>query len=707
MGQFYKGTEATFLDNAMYKPPYELMGTVIDKKDKEVDETLTADAELNSLIEKIAALEPDQKRANEIRAGYSSEIDNIANSIYADPMNSATYMPKINNLKKRITTDWSSGEVSKIQGNKALDDAWSKETKDKMKAHPELYEKDHFDRLRKTKLEQFAQQGGTAYKETGDANVYSTEDVMGLRSSTDILKDIMEGAVEGHNISISRDNDHGGWRVKTDKEEKWFKDDQLENMWGDYLLTNPNVMSAVKQRHDLGYQGYQASFDEKGSPSFQQGSWFSTANDLLKQKYGGHYTKTGGGSTMNALGVQDAQDERDTVNLSIEVGGTLNSIAGTDNKEYYARVGESTNTINASVNKGLQTYADLHYTSTKRDPLEAAKDRLEQFRTGKLGATYEKIRGGDFSPIANTPEGKELSKQHRKAEVDRAVLYAQQAQFKKETGIPYGKIADLNTKYNYTALDANGKSVKKTGTALDVWNNFLNTNSVKTVNRQMGWGMLDYTAKQQESLSKQFFGSGAEKQVPLYFPPGTMIGKHNVGGKKYSLNELMEKGIIKMINVNNPSGQAPIVPGSSLMEDKYQIVGSSEYLNFDKSPKSFAPIAGYNNSDQIEFGFGVTIHGKTFLGRADGISTDALKQLNSGDNALRFKTDAYLTKNAGNLEAFTIPGTDKVYHGKDVIVNGKKIYSKGTVTYKENGVTKTDYADSPEVQIALGRLIFQ
>ena len=40
MGQFYKGAEATFIDDAMYKPPYELMAAVIDKKDKVIDDTI-------------------------------------------------------------------------------------------------------------------------------------------------------------------------------------------------------------------------------------------------------------------------------------------------------------------------------------------------------------------------------------------------------------------------------------------------------------------------------------------------------------------------------------------------------------------------------------------------------------------------------------------------------------------------------------------
>ena len=58
MGQFYKGTEATFLDDAMFKLPYELMGTVIDKKDKEIQEDIDTRNALSDLL-KAQGLKPD------------------------------------------------------------------------------------------------------------------------------------------------------------------------------------------------------------------------------------------------------------------------------------------------------------------------------------------------------------------------------------------------------------------------------------------------------------------------------------------------------------------------------------------------------------------------------------------------------------------------------------------------------------------------
>ena len=50
MGQFYKGTGADFLDDAMFKLPYEMIAKVIDKKDKDVDDAVTSNNEIAALL---------------------------------------------------------------------------------------------------------------------------------------------------------------------------------------------------------------------------------------------------------------------------------------------------------------------------------------------------------------------------------------------------------------------------------------------------------------------------------------------------------------------------------------------------------------------------------------------------------------------------------------------------------------------------------
>jgi len=680
MGQFYKGTEATFIDDAMFKLPYELMGTIIDKKDKEVEGALSANTELNSLIDKISALSPDEPRANEIRESYSSQIDAITNAIYSDPMNATTYMPKINSLKKQIGTDWTSGEVSKIEANKASYDAWEKELKEKIKSKPDQYPPEVVNSLTSKKLGEYKMKGGIGYKPSGDFTQFETEDALGLEDSADILKGLMEGSIKGYNKSTSWNNDKGGWTVKSDSAEEFYTPDQLQNMWVNHLSTNPNIVSAVSQRKDLGYGPYQKSFDDKGGVSFESGSWFKTAMDQLQEKYGGHKTTVGGGSTMNTLGFGIEKDKYDTVNLTTEVGGVLTSMAGTDDKQFGAAYQSTTNNQNQAVNKALQAYADLHYKSTQKDPLKAANDRLDQFRTGNSWKTYEQIRKGDFTPVANTPVGKASATQYKRAQVDRAVLQGQIAQFEKETGLSHSRVTSDNN-------------------VATAWNKFLDTNSTKSVNRQMTWEGTGLSDVQKKSAAKEFFKGGKYKDSKIYFKPGTKIGGVNVGGASYSINDLIKNGVIKQtqVDVGGYKDGSPIL---------FQSVGGNESINLDTSDTNIAPIWGYNDSDNIEFGFGVTIAGKTHYGRVDGVSTEVTRKLNSGDTALRFKTNAYLDKNAANLENFSIPNSNYTYHGKEVKVNGRIIYPAKSVTRTVNGKSKTTSLSDPGLQVEIGHLIF-
>ena len=681
MGQFYKGADITFLDDAMFNAPSELMGQLIAKKDKEVEGAISANTELNALIDKISALSPDEPRAREIRESYSNEIDSITSSIYSDAMNANTYMPKINALKKQIGTDWSSGEVSKIEANKASYDLWEKELKEKIKAKPDQFPPDVVQTLTAKKLAEYKQKGGIGYKPSGDYNQFDTQDIMGLEDSADILKGLMEGAVQGVNKSTNWSEDKGGWTVKSESGEAFYTPEQLQNLWVNHLSTNPNIVSAVGQRKDLGYAPYQKSFDDKGSISFQEGSWFNTAMDQLQEKYGGKKTTTGGGKTMNTLGTAIEKDKYDTVNLTTEVGGVLTSMAGTNNKQFYNAFQSTTNNQNQAVNKALQAYADLYFKSTHKDPVKAANDRLEQFRTSKSWKTYEQIRKGDFTPIANTPVGKASATQYKRAQVDRALLQGQIAQFEKETGL------------NYSSLTTDNK-------VATAWDNFLNTNSNKSVNRQMTWEGTGYTATQQKNVAQQFFKSGKYMDTKVYYAPGTKIGGIDVGGNSYSLNDLVSKGII--------------MPEKKEIADKYtsgiavsfKSVDGKEYINLDTTERNFTPVWGYNDSDNIEFGFGVSVGGKTHFGRVDGVSTEITRKLNSGDNALRFKTNAYLDKNAANLENFKIPNSNYTYHGKEVKVNGKIIYPANSVTRTVNGKAKTTSLSDPGLQVEIGHLIF-
>lgn len=118
MGQFYKGAEATFLDDAMFKLPYELMGKIIEKKDKEVNDSIDT---LTAYSDKLKAdvLEEDNPQLRAKIQEYQQRIDKAVQSIQSDPMNYNLQTGEIKALSRDITRDWSStGQIGTMEGNK-------------------------------------------------------------------------------------------------------------------------------------------------------------------------------------------------------------------------------------------------------------------------------------------------------------------------------------------------------------------------------------------------------------------------------------------------------------------------------------------------------------------------------------------------------------------------------------------------------------
>jgi hypothetical protein len=118
MGQFYRGAEATFLDDAMFKLPYELIGKVIEKKDKEVNDSIDT---LTAYSDKLKAdvLEEDSPQLRAKIQEYQQRIDKAVQGIQSDPMNYNLQTGEIKALSRDITRDWSStGQVGTMEGNK-------------------------------------------------------------------------------------------------------------------------------------------------------------------------------------------------------------------------------------------------------------------------------------------------------------------------------------------------------------------------------------------------------------------------------------------------------------------------------------------------------------------------------------------------------------------------------------------------------------
>ncbi|TXG82190.1 MAG: hypothetical protein E6R13_05370 [Spirochaetes bacterium] len=164
MGQFYRGTEATFLDDAMYKAPHELMGQAIAKKDKEIGDTVNS---LTAYYDKLTAdtLEEDNPNARKIIEETRKRIDSAISGVLSDPMNYSVYLPEMKSIGRNIQTDWSSaGRIGTMEGYKKSYTEEVKKIDERVKANtlrPEMAEAEK----RKIRA-QYAAEGGLKWDET-------------------------------------------------------------------------------------------------------------------------------------------------------------------------------------------------------------------------------------------------------------------------------------------------------------------------------------------------------------------------------------------------------------------------------------------------------------------------------------------------------------------------------------------------------------
>ena len=118
MGQGYRATPAEFIDDAMFKMPAELTGKLIERKDKEIDDTIT---NMLSYKDKLTAdvLQEDTPQARKKIEEYGNKIDEVIQNILKDPINYGRHTGTIQSLSRDITTDWApDGEVGTMQATK-------------------------------------------------------------------------------------------------------------------------------------------------------------------------------------------------------------------------------------------------------------------------------------------------------------------------------------------------------------------------------------------------------------------------------------------------------------------------------------------------------------------------------------------------------------------------------------------------------------
>jgi hypothetical protein len=280
MGQFYRGAEATFLDDAMFKLPYEQMSTALKAKDDAINSTIQTAIKLGDFD--VAHHVIDTEDAAAVKSAWDNKITSMVDQIRQNPLDYKKYQGDITGLSMDLNRDINFGDIAAIGKRKTQIDTYQEELDALYKKDPDKYF--HKQALFK---EQLKNSGRYIDPDTGKYNYFNGEDILG----SDTMSNIADSAVKdatGKIFEKIRVNEQGQFQIEKAGKTEGFDDQRLKELLVNYIKANPTIVSAYGQKERLGV----ASLEQEVNQGIE----------YLRSKYGQHVTSDTYKQTYNALG---------------------------------------------------------------------------------------------------------------------------------------------------------------------------------------------------------------------------------------------------------------------------------------------------------------------------------------------------------------------------------------------------------------------
>lgn len=117
MGRFYKSTRPEFVDDIMYRPPWELMQQNLEKKQQNYDNTLGAIELFKGQLDiKHRNTIGDTQTAKDKAAYYESAAEDLSVQLQEDPASAKQVALQMSKLGRELGTDKKYGDISQIEG---------------------------------------------------------------------------------------------------------------------------------------------------------------------------------------------------------------------------------------------------------------------------------------------------------------------------------------------------------------------------------------------------------------------------------------------------------------------------------------------------------------------------------------------------------------------------------------------------------------
>ena len=675
MGRFFQATPGEFLDDAMFKLPYEQMQEALLFKDKKIGNDIEAQTALGELL-KAQGLKVDEPRVNEKIKQYEDKIQQNVDYIKGNVLN---YDPtELSKLKREINEDWTRGEIAAIQGNKAAFDADMAMWREKQKKNPELYTDEYISKLASQSLDRYK---GVGYEGPNKYNTYSGLDATAMPDMLGWVDKVLEGSIPNFE-SATRDTDTGRWLVTAGGSTKEMSEQDLNTILQTGIRGDVGLQAALKQRSDFGMEGFTGLFDEEGelapTIAFDEKGNAKYANNILGnsfkyglEKYGFRETtqthkmsETDRGKQDYAYALAKKKEIEDNPHIIVEGKDHIKTFNGSNLTEFAALKEAYRQEKQATLTK----VEEIFMKANGIDRATLIKDFPD---------TYKAIQAGNFSAVGNTPELKSLQKSLKIAQFEESIRNA-----------TLKEIEDNVLKGKYNPKDP--KHVAALSAALVAKGN----QPVKTI---AGWDIVPAEYRETPAGIKALQTEAATviPNMNLNIPKGSLV--ITVGGKTYdmsdprynSMNKAIAAGILKPEQIKTGEGLAggnTTSDGKTYGQTVVATFADGQKVSFDLSEKSFMPVKGA--STKMEFQVNGRVNGKSFTSRLPDITTEKMTAFNNDPKHRKAMTGEYIINRIGKNSV--------EIEGEVRDANGKLL--KGAVIYHGEGGNKKRIAGAKNVK---------
>jgi hypothetical protein len=246
MGQFYKGAEATFLDDAMFKLPYEQMQNALKEKDTAIGNTIQSAIKLGDFDVVHHAI--DKEDAARLKQEWDNKIQTSVDQILVDPLNYKRVQGDIISMGRDLNKDIKFGDISVLAARKAQIDDYQKGLEELYKKDPEKYA--HEAALYAKEL-QDAKAATYKNAETGDYNYFSGQELYAAPPITGVVEEAIKNATgkDFENLTVT---ENGQWKITRGGKTEGWSQDRIKKIVTDYINASPVLLQGYAQSAGLG-----------------------------------------------------------------------------------------------------------------------------------------------------------------------------------------------------------------------------------------------------------------------------------------------------------------------------------------------------------------------------------------------------------------------------------------------------------------------